>query len=693
MKVRGVFQLALAGAVSLALATPALAQDGDDRYLGGGNDPAPAGNNGANAGTNTGANANPGANAGANPAANPAGDTGTPVDVAPLNQRKIDLDVTKKDLREVMEFIGQKVGRNILVSPGVTAEVTVTLRDIPWLDAVKIIARLTKCDIEEAAEGVLLLTQPPKVTIQFAQAQVRTVLQLLAAYSGKNIIIAPEVKGDITLDLKEVHWLKALRSIVKTVGPYVVVEDGPDLLRVVPRESIERQLETTIIKLKYVRPPARYQATPPVGGGQAAGGTIGSPGGRGGGGGSAAGAAANILRIVDGQNPSDTFTLLRALQGVITATPANDRIEYNASDNSLILTATEPTAAAIRKIITQVDKEPAQIFMEVRFISTTDRNFFDTGLRFSGGDLQNGLQLSGPFPGGQQITSTRFQDPFITVQGQQQQQQGGQMIQGNPQAVGSFPFLIGEGRDLFERTFRIPAILDFSGLNATLNWIDSVESTRVLQEPSLFTLDNQPAVIFVGEQIPFAQTANNNDVNGNVQNAVEAGEGSPISVGFSLFLEPHLVPDTDQIIMTIVPLVNNLSGTTSPVTGFERFQFSADSFIDLPRTSVQSIVTRIMVEDGKTAVIGGLLSETETERNVSIPILSDIPLLGPLFVNRVDQRETRNLVIFVTPTIVRSQTQRLGLFDRLNNRQKKYDPIYQKRSRLKLKPKKSTRKK
>lgn len=612
-------------------------------------------------------------------------------------QKQIDIDVVDKDLRAVMEEIGRKVGRNILVAPGVEETVTITLRDIPWTDAVKIIAKLTKCDIEQAAPKVLLLTQPPKVTIEFADANVRTVLQLLAAYSGKNIIIAPEVVGKITLSLKDVHWLRALESIVKTVGPYVVVKDTADLLRVVPRESIERQLETVIIKLKYVRPRPRYQAVPPspTGGG-----------GGGGGGGQGGGQNSSVGKIFNGSpstsnpdQPENSFTLFKALKGIIQATSIEtDSIQYDSQGNALIVRATKPTIDEIQSIIEKVDVEPEQIFIQIRFISTTDRNFLETGLKFSGGDLQNGLQLSGPFPGGQQVSSRRFVDPFVgSAQGGQQQVQiqpgqEGNQITGVPQTVGTFPFIIGEGRDAFERSFRLPAILDFSGLNATLNWIDSSESTRVLQEPSLFTLDNQSAVIFVGDNIPFASTSNNNDVNGNVQQSVQAGDGSPISVGFSLFVEPHVVPETNKIILTIIPRVNSLSGTTSPIAGFERFSFSANTFIDLPRTSEQAIVTRILIEDGQTAVIGGLLSETETIREIGIPILSDIPLIGPLFINKVNQKETRNLVIFVTPTIVRGREQGRSLFKEIKERQENFDGIYRRRMKLKAKKEKESTK-
>jgi len=151
---------------------------------------------------------------------------------------RINVDVEDVDLADVMEQIGRQVGRNILVDPNVRETVRVSLRDIAWREAVDVIAKMTRCEVEERPGGILLLTQPPKVTIQFTDAQVRTVLQLLAAYSGKNIIISPQVTGKITLDLKEVHWLRALHAIVRTAGPYEVVEETEDLLRVVDRASI-----------------------------------------------------------------------------------------------------------------------------------------------------------------------------------------------------------------------------------------------------------------------------------------------------------------------------------------------------------------------------------------------------------------------------------------------------------------------
>jgi type II secretory pathway component GspD/PulD (secretin) len=73
---------------------------------------------------------------------------------------RIDVDVDDLDLADVMELIGRQVGRNVLVDPYVQESVTVSLRDIPWREAVDVLARMTRCDVEERAGGILVLTQP-----------------------------------------------------------------------------------------------------------------------------------------------------------------------------------------------------------------------------------------------------------------------------------------------------------------------------------------------------------------------------------------------------------------------------------------------------------------------------------------------------------------------------------------------------
>lgn len=143
-----------------------------------------------------------------------------------------EVTVEDADLRDVMDQIARRVGVNILVDPDVHEKVTLSLRSIPWRDCVDIIAKMSKCDVRTLPGGTLVLEQPPKVTIQFVDANIRTVLQLLAAYSGKNIVVSPEVHGDVTLDLHEVNYLTALLMISRALHCHVAMRK--DILLVTP---------------------------------------------------------------------------------------------------------------------------------------------------------------------------------------------------------------------------------------------------------------------------------------------------------------------------------------------------------------------------------------------------------------------------------------------------------------------------
>ncbi len=568
---------------------------------------------------------------------------------------RIDVDFEGEDLANAMEAIGRQVGRNILVDPNVRETIRVSLRDIPWREAVDVIARMTRCEVEERAGGIIVLTQPPKVTIQFTDANVRTVLQLLAAYSGKNIIIAPNVRGNITLDLKEVHWLRALHAIVKTVGEFEVVEETEDLLRVVTRDSIEQQLETVVFPLRYIQPPTIYRAVPPRGtssGGSAATVFVGGP----------------QASTISTQQLLQSFTLFQALSSVITSSGIQGAtLQYDPVTNVFILTATRPLINQLRSIVEKVDLQPSQLFAEVKFVSTRDNNNQEYGIEFSNGSTTNGLTVTGFFPQGRQVTGT---DPFFL-----------DPTSGNPtpRNVGEYPFTFGTGMDSFTEPFALPAILDLRGLDMFLNLIDRDDRSRVIQSPSLFMLDNQDAVIFVGENVPYATLQSQPDANGNVVQTLTEGTDSPVAIGFSLFIQPHIVPDADRIQLTVIPRVNDLTGTTSTVVGFERFQFGNNLFLDLPRTREQALVTHVMLDDTNTAVLGGLLTETNLQQTKKVPILSNLPLVGNLFTNQLIQRRIENLTILITPTIIREQKQTSNIFQRSMRRLEATDYFYRTR--------------
>jgi hypothetical protein len=195
-------------------------------------------------------------------------------------------------------------------------------------------------------------------------------------------------------------------------------------------------------------------------------------------------------------------------------------------------------------------------------------------------------------------------------------------------------------------------------------------------------LDNKPATIFVGETVPFAVQKIQSDQNGNITVAIDENKRSPINIGFTLFLTPHVIPSTDMVDLTVIPKVSALSGTTSEIEGFERFSFTDEdsdnqSFIDLPRESAQTVVTYLRVHDGHTAVIGGLQTERKVEIESKVPVLSSIPILGNLFTWKRKKNNVDSLIIMITPHIIKNVGDEDSILERQRTRHQEKDFFYQ----------------
>jgi hypothetical protein len=150
---------------------------------------------------------------------------------------RLDLDVDDADIRGVCARLAEAGGRPIVVAPGVSGRVTIHARNASWRALLAYAARMNRVAIRER-NGAIHVEDVPKVTLQFTDANVRTVIDLLAANAGVNVVIAPEVRGDVTLDLHEVFYDDALEALVSTVGDYEVVHDGENMIRVVARSTV-----------------------------------------------------------------------------------------------------------------------------------------------------------------------------------------------------------------------------------------------------------------------------------------------------------------------------------------------------------------------------------------------------------------------------------------------------------------------
>jgi len=202
--------------------------------------------------------------------------------------------------------------------------------------------------------------------------------------------------------------------------------------------------------------------------------------------------------------------------------------------------------------------------------------------------------------------------------------------------------------------------LSFLEVAGTLRLLQRDSKSEVIQSPKIIALDGVESTIFVGETIRYAEAKSEQGQAGGLQLSVSEASGSPVEVGFQLLIRPNVIPGTDKLVMEVIPKETSLSGTgnsTLAPPGFDVFTIGASGLegsIALPRTRSSTICTSMMLESGQTAMIGGLSSDSDQQTETKIPLLGDIPVLGELFKHENKSRDRRSLLVFLTPTILRS---------------------------------------
>ena len=537
---------------------------------------------------------------------------------------RLTLRLKDRDLRDVVASIRKKASVNIIMEPGIESTVSIDLADVHWRQALELVAEQADCVVTELDGGVLKVEKPPRCTFAFENADIGMVIDTIAKISGANIATAPEVKGQISLRLKNIPWRDTLDAAVKTLG-FVVVEDR-GILRVVPPSKIQQDLVFEAIPLRYVRPSSQYvpfltseyvqnrQANIQM--------QQGGPGGQ------------NRLQ----------FTLLESLQRMIT--PELGSLDYDDVQNVLLLKDTRPVVDEIKRIVSQIDIEPAQIYLDVRFVTTTNEDVLDIGISPGGNGYTARLGLGQiptklPFD----LGAGGWDDNIIANDG------------------GTGPFVDPLGNQSADVTIPnvIYGALDFTQVTATLRLLKKDARSEITQAPKIVALDHQPATIFVGEAVRYAQSRVEQGQAGGLLLALEEGDDSPVNVGFQLLATPHVVPGTDKVILEVIPQRTALTGTGSASAvspaGFDVFSIGSggqEGTIALPRVGSSTIATKLLLRSGQTAVLGGLVSETQTETEIKLPLLGDIPVIGYLFKNRQTQDVKSNLIVFITPNLIRS---------------------------------------
>ncbi len=175
-------------------------------------------------------------------------------------------------------------------------------------------------------------------------------------------------------------------------------------------------------------------------------------------------------------------------------------------------------------------------------------------------------------------------------------------------------------------TINYGLVKSWGAVSAELDMLELHNKANIISNPRITTVDNREAKILVGQKIPLIVQ----DVAGNPVSQLQ-------TIGIQLRVTPHLTSDK-KIIMDLHPEVSDLASQSTVQGGVIINTSEAD--------------TRVMVDDGQTAVLGGLIRSNDSSVRQGVPILKDVPIVGLLFRSSNITRQNRELIIFVTPRLV-----------------------------------------
>ena len=201
--------------------------------------------------------------------------------------------------------------------------------------------------------------------------------------------------------------------------------------------------------------------------------------------------------------------------------------------------------------------------------------------------------------------------------------------------------------DGFGRTLNIAANLNFS-LDGMINFLETNGKTKVVSSPKVTTLNNQQALISVGDNINYRvmEETDNGSNNNNNNRLTTTYKQYSVFIGILLNLLPE-VSDNNKIMLRINPSLSSFKYAEDDT----RSQNTAIREI-APDTVQKKLSTVVQVNSGDTIILGGLIGQTKNKQNTAVPLLADIPLIGSVFKSTRDGVKTTELIFVITPRVV-----------------------------------------
>ena len=332
--------------------------------------------------------------------------------------------------------------------------------------------------------------------------------------------------------------------------------------------------------------------------------------------------------------------LVKVLQGVSASIQAEEQgngqtrrsgsnreisIDAHEDSNAVVITAEPDMMRSLEEVVRQLDVRRAQVQVEAIIVEV-----------FEGDGAQLGVQWVSEEGGGTQFTNGVVPVGSLAVALKQAEDETtteayitdeGNVVQIDSTEEGDYTALA----SLLSGANGLLAGVIKNGWGAVVQAVSSDTNSNVLATPHLTTMDNEEAFFIVGQEVPIITGTTTGSNNSNPFTTVDRQE-----VGIKLKVTPQ-INEGDAVQMTIEQEVSSVSGATS---------------VDISINKRQ-IKTTVIVDDGGTIVLGGLIDEDVQESEQKVPILGDIPILGHLFKSTSTSKRKRNLMVFLKPTIVR----------------------------------------
>ena len=423
-------------------------------------------------------------------------------------------------------------------------------------------------------------------------------LQLLADTSGQNMVISDTVAGNVTLRLQNVPWDQALDIVMRTKG--LDMRQEGNVIFVAPAAEIAAREKELLDRAQ------------------------GSPGAR---------AAAHRVpagQLRQGRRPRRADQVRAGDSSLLSE---RGSVAIDERTNTLLLQDTSERLADIRRLVSTLDIPVRQVLIEARIVIVNDDFSRDLGVRFGANGAfdhggSDGLGIVGSPVGFDDRGRHRSPDPVA-----ERRHAGGRRRPGRRRRAAPDP----TDRYLVNLPVANPAgrlaltLLDSDYLvDLELSAAQAEGRGEIISSPRLITANQREATIEQGVEIPYQESSSSGATTTQFKKAV-----------LSLKVTPQITPD-NRVILDLTVAKDSVGQLVASATG---------GFV--PSIDTREIVTQVLVNDGQTVVLGGILETERREAETKVPLLGDIPVLGRLFKTTAKTDNKDELLIFVTPRILR----------------------------------------